>query len=63
MGEVYLAQDTKLDCRVAIKVLNGQFSKNEDKLNRFVREARAASALNHPNILTCPNNVLLASGQ
>ena len=52
MGEVYLAQDKKLDRRVAIKVLNEQFSKDEDKLNRFVREARAASALNHPNILT-----------
>ncbi len=52
MGEVYLAQDTKLDRKVAIKLLNEEFSKDADKLNRFVQEAKAASALNHPNILT-----------
>src|SRR6266568_5989916 len=52
MGEVYLAQDTKLDRKVAIKFLHEEFSKNADKLNRFVQEAKAASALNHPNILT-----------
>ena len=38
MGEVYLAQDTKLDRKVAIKFLNEEFSKDEDKLNRFVRQ-------------------------
>ena len=52
MGEVYLAQDTKLDRKVAIKFLHKEFSKDEDKLGRFVQEAKAASALNHPNILT-----------
>ncbi len=52
MGEVYLARDTKLDRRVAIKFLNNEFNTNPDRLDRFTQEARAASALNHPNILT-----------
>jgi serine/threonine protein kinase len=52
LGEVYLAQDTKLDRKVAIKFLHEEFSKDADKLGRFIQEAKAASALNHPNILT-----------
>jgi serine/threonine-protein kinase len=52
MGEVYLAQDTRLDRKVAIKFLHEEFSKDAHKLGRFVQEAKAASSLNHPNILT-----------
>ena len=52
MGEVYLAQDINLERKVAIKFLNEELSSDRDKVYRFVQEAKAASALNHPNILT-----------
>lgn len=52
MGEVYLAQDTKLDRKVALKILPADLAVNQDRMRRFVQEAKAASALNHPNIIT-----------
>jgi len=51
MGEVYLAEDQKLDRQVAIKILNEKFGRDESNLKRFIQEAKAASSLNHPNIL------------
>ena len=52
MGEVYRAIDTRLNREVAIKILPADFADNADRLRRFEQEARATSALNHPNILT-----------
>ncbi|HVS81321.1 MAG TPA: protein kinase [Pyrinomonadaceae bacterium] len=52
MGEVYLAEDTRLGRKIALKLLAEELTQNRDRLSRFDQEAYAASALNHPNILT-----------
>lgn len=52
MGEIYRAVDTLLDRPVALKILSQQLVQSSDSVDRFVQEARAASALNHPNIVT-----------
>src|SRR5919109_948670 len=52
MGEVYLAQDTTLRRKIALKILPAKFTADEDRLKRFVQEAQSASSLNHPNIIT-----------
>ena len=52
MGEVFLAQDTRLDRKVALKVLPANVASHQDRMWRFIQEAKAASALNHPNIIT-----------
>ena len=52
MGDVYLAEDTRLKRRVALKLLPAYFLVSRDRVNRFEQEARAISALNHPNIVT-----------
>ena len=52
MGAVYLARDPRLDRTVALKILPGELAADADRMRRFTREAKAASALNHPNVAT-----------
>ena len=52
MGDVYLAEDTELDRKVALKVLPAELAESEERRARFKREAKAIAALNHPNIVT-----------
>ncbi len=52
MGEVWLAEDTRLNRQVALKLLPTEFTQDADRVRRFMQEAKAASALNHPNIIT-----------
>ena len=52
MGEIYLAADEKLNRKVALKILPAEYTSNDERVKRFEMEARAISALNHPNIVT-----------
>jgi len=52
MGDVYRAQDAKLDREVALKIIPSEMAEDPERRKRFVREARAVAALNHPHIVT-----------
>src|SRR6188508_1699686 len=52
MGEVFVAEDTKLQRKVALKVLSALMASDPERRQRFEREAQAVAALNHPNIVT-----------
>ena len=63
MGDIYKAQDTRLNRFVAIKVLSGAHAGDPDRRRRFIQEAQAASALNHPNIITIHDIITEADTQ
>jgi eukaryotic-like serine/threonine-protein kinase len=63
MGEVYLAHDTALGRRVGLKLLPSRFTNDTERMRRFEQEARAVSALNHPNIVTIHEIAGTASGR
>src|SRR4051794_10019533 len=63
MGEIYRAQDTRLNRVVAIKVLSGGVSSDPDSRRRFIQEAQTASSLNHPNIITIHDIISVGDDQ
>jgi serine/threonine protein kinase len=63
MGQVYLATDTRLDRKVAIKVLPEKFTADAERVRRFIQEAKAASALNHPHVITIYDIGVSEAGQ
>src|SRR5687767_14805280 len=63
MGEVYLAEDTRLGRRVALKFLPAHFTQNKGHLRRFEQEARAVAALSHPNVCTIHEVVETGEGR
>src|SRR5436305_14204062 len=63
MGEIYRAQDTRLNRIVAVKVLTSSTSGDPERRRRFLQEAQAASALNHPNIITIHDIINEADAQ